>query len=388
MSTKNPPLPDLLSSLTNSLTSSLSSLPAPSAVRPPPSSFSLLSTKNELFLSYLQNLTFLIILSLRTFSSAHSDGRISEAANRQTVGKSAAVGEKERSYHHSSEKDLRDAVVEKLVDLRVYLEKGVRPLEGRLKYQLDKLLLAAADHARENANHSHHHHSTSRNQTADSSADDHEDEDEPNPLPISSIPPLAHRPNPSALIRPYSSSSTNHAHPAKPTSTSTKTTAPYRPPRINPTLPPPTDSTSTSTSKRAPRRFHAIDAFIREEMGDAPVPEMSIGAGASHSRGRSAANESSSKEAQKERERKEWEETRLVRLPSEKKKKRRRDGGGGGEAEDIIAGMNWGSIMNDDGDRRGGDREGRERERKRQKTKKTTSKKGTSMKGGRSRGRK
>lgn len=363
-----PSLSALLSSLTGSLTSSLSSLPPPSALHPPPSSFSLLSTKNELFLAYLQNLTFLVILNLRAHS-ARTGLPISflQASPKPSTGKnnndnnhnnSSTLSGQEKEPNRQkinnadeeNSSDLRDTVVENLIGLRVYLERGVRPLEGRLKYQLDKLLLAAPDHTRESANH----HSNSRNKIADPrakhsnksstgtnvpSADGNEDES--NAL-VSSIPPLAHRPNPSALMRP---SSTNHAHPTS--TTSTTTAAPYRPPRVNPTAPP-----TGSASKRAPRRSRAVDAFIREEMGDAPVTEMSIGAG----RGGSA---DGGKQAERERERKEWEETKLVRLPGEKKR-------GRGAGDDLMAGMDWG-LMDDD---RG---EGREWKRK---------KKGKSMNAG------
>lgn len=336
-------LPILLSSLTDSLTSSLSSLPSPSTIHSPPSSFSLLSTKNELFLAYLQNLTLLIILTLRAHpvhteipnSSPNSSPKpiTEEISNGQKpINPSIPNGKGNKPNRHTiynedgeSASKLRDAVVGNLIELRVYLEKGVRPLEGRLKYQLDKLLLAAADHARESKNH------------ASIVVDDDEHHDEHDPkAPASYIAPLAHRPNPTALMRP---SSTNHVHPTA--TTTTATTAPYRPPRVNPTAPP-----TDSASKRAPRRSRAVDAFIREEMGDAPLPEMSIGAG----RGGAAED---GRQAEKERERQEWEETRLARLPGEKKRRR-------GAGEEFTAGMHWGLM---DGERAGGD----ERERKRKK---------------------
>lgn len=405
MSNTNPSTPGLLSALSSSLTSSLSSLPAPSAVQPPSASFSLLSTKNELFLTYVQNLTFLIILNLRNFSSAHSEEGISSGkgrgdkpererqSDRQTSGSNAPTAakndkDKETEKGNSSESDLRDAVVENLVGLRVYLEKGVRPLENRLKYQLDKLLLAAADHAREKSAKHDQSNSSRNNQTAENEDEDEveaeaEDEEQPNTLQqASSIPPLAHRPNPSALIRP----STNHAttHPKTTTTSTTKPTAPYRPPRINPTLPP---TNSKSTSNRTPRRSRAVDAFIREEMGDAPIAELSIGAGLGLGLGRRARGaaiaeeEYGTRSANLAHERKEWEETRLVRLPDDtqqsKSNKRKRTTGG---TEDIMAGIDWG-LMN-----AGDDNENRDRgERKRYKKTKVKAK---SKAKGRGKGRK
>ena len=78
---------------------------------------------------------------------------------------------------------------------------------------------------------------------------------------------------------------------------------------------------------------------MREEMTDAPVPEMSIGAG----------NGLRGREAERERERRGYEEGRLVRLPEEKKKggKRKRM-----EGEDWFGVGEFG-----DGQRSGGKRE-------------------------------
>ena len=112
-------LPDLLSKLTESLSSASRSLPEAESLAPPLDGISLLDTKNELLLSYIQNLVFLIIVKLR-----NQKIQIDNFNPNQT-----------------SDED----VVKNLVSLRVYLERGVRPLESRLKYQIDKLLLAAND---------------------------------------------------------------------------------------------------------------------------------------------------------------------------------------------------------------------------------------------------
>src|SRR5271170_422460 len=107
----------LLSSLIHSLTSVSSAFPSgEGSLLPPADGISLLDTKNEILLSYLHNLVFLIILRLRHAGETQSD--------------SPKLG--------------ADAV-KKLVELRVYLEKGVRPLEGKLKYQIDKVLRAAEE---------------------------------------------------------------------------------------------------------------------------------------------------------------------------------------------------------------------------------------------------
>ncbi|KAL9626015.1 MAG: hypothetical protein Q9164_007961, partial [Protoblastenia rupestris] len=106
-------LHNLLGTLNDSLSSVSSSLLDTATLTPPSEGISLLDTKNELLLAYLQNLVFLIIIKLRNKQSTkESTTRIS----------------------------LSNDITKNLVELRIYLEKGVRPLEAKLKYQLDKLL--------------------------------------------------------------------------------------------------------------------------------------------------------------------------------------------------------------------------------------------------------
>jgi len=95
--------PALLETLTQALTSASESTQKLSAPIPPQDGISLLDVKNELFLSYLQNLVFLVVLKIRNRKNGASDD--------------------------DEEQDLDNSVVKKLVELQIYLEKGVRPLE-------------------------------------------------------------------------------------------------------------------------------------------------------------------------------------------------------------------------------------------------------------------
>jgi U3 small nucleolar ribonucleoprotein protein LCP5 len=115
-------LESLLTTLVSSIQSATEALPTED-ILPPKEGLSLLDVKNDLLLSYLQNLVFLILLKLR----ARSDDSGSQ---------------QELNLHP------HDEVVQKLVELRVYLEKGVRPLENRLKYNIDKIIRTADDAAR------------------------------------------------------------------------------------------------------------------------------------------------------------------------------------------------------------------------------------------------
>ena len=289
-------LSSILSTLTESLSTAISSLPDDASLAPPTDGISLLDTKNQLLLSYLHNLVFFVILKLRSL------GPQSDTASIESISD--------------------ETVLKALTDLKIYLERGVRPLESRLKYQLDKLLLAANDAESKDVNgatfqkpkdpESHRSSASSSPNTS------------PPPLTTSRIADLSHRPNPSAFIRPV----------VRATSPTSRNTSVYRPPQINPALPP-----SSAKPQRKPRTSHTLNEYVREELDDLPIAQPSIGTG-SGLRG---------KEAEREAERRGYEEGRLVRLPGEgKKAKRRRDVGegfgedlllgGAGELEDLVKG--------------------------------------------------
>jgi U3 small nucleolar ribonucleoprotein protein LCP5 len=294
-------LPVLLNTLTQALTSAAEAAPEPSSINPPKEGISLLDVKNELLLSYLQNLVFLILLKLR----AHKNNTPDLDSDR-----------------------LDDAVVKKLVELRVYLEKGVRPLEGRLKYQIDKVLRAADDAARASApaitrgppkvN------GTAQNDDDGSDNTDESDAESTNgvALQASEIDDLQYRPQPSALVRPANSA---------PETTNFKSQeGVYRPPRITATAMPTTRPREKEARK--PNKSATLDEFISTELSSAPIAEPSIGSTIAYGGRRSK----SEKERKDEQERKEYEEKNYTRLPKESKKERakkggRRDAGYGGE---------------------------------------------------------
>ena len=115
-------LESLLATLTCSIQSATDALPTDGIV-PPKEGISLLDVKNDLLLSYLQNLVFLILLKLRSRTRSRANSKDSTAL------------------------DPTDEVVQKLIELRIYLEKGVRPLENKLKYNIDKIIRTADDAA-------------------------------------------------------------------------------------------------------------------------------------------------------------------------------------------------------------------------------------------------
>ncbi|KFZ02950.1 hypothetical protein V502_11362 [Pseudogymnoascus sp. VKM F-4520 (FW-2644)] len=283
-------LPSLLATLTQALLSSAESAPELGSIAPPKDGISLLDVKNELLLSYLQNLVFLILIKLRDYNSEESDDEEAQSID--------------------------DDVVQKLVETRVYLEKGVRPLEARLKYQIDKVLRAADDAARANIPSSRGPAVNAKAITRDSDVSDDSDVDEDAggvEAQAAQIDDLQYRPNPAGLARPADSGLESR---------DTKDMdGVYKPPRINPTVMP-TTGPREKADKR-PQKSATLDEFISTELSETPFAEPSIGsqivAGGRRSR--------SDKERKEAEERKEYEEKNYTRLPKESKKERAKKGG-------------------------------------------------------------
>ncbi|KAI9823851.1 MAG: hypothetical protein M1826_007597 [Phylliscum demangeonii] len=310
-------LPALLQTLTSSLDAASTSLPntAAAAIVPPAAGISLLDVKNELLLSYLQHLVFLILLNLRRRPRTTTGGH-DEDDDGQGDGTAAVVAE--------------------LVKHRVYLEKGVRPLEGRLKYQLDKVLRAAEEADRE-AN------------APLAAADDGavamagtvatDDGDVP-----AQIDELSYRPNPGSLRRP---SSGRRADPRA--ATAAQGPAPdglYRPPRIAATAPPITTAAKGRATGRDGERASksaTLDEYIATELSAAPLAEPSIGS-TIVDRGR---RNKTPAERQTDAERRVYEEANFVRLPKESKKDRAKAGGsrrGDARGGGGYGGEDWRSL--------------------------------------------
>ena len=285
-------LSELLNTLRESLSSAISSLPDATNLTPPADGISLLDTKNELLLSYLQNLVFLIILKLRN--------------------------QQRSATPPSSDVTSDDVVVQNLVFLRVYLEKGVRPLESRLKYQLDKLLLAAEDVASKASTNGVTTNGAQHPKDKPIGVSNDSEGDPPSAPP--NISDLSYRPNPSGFRLP-----------SRRSPSPSRKSGVYRPPQVTPMAPP------SAKKAQRPRTSHTLNKFIREELDDAPMAEPSIGAGSGLK----------GKAAEREAERRGYEEGRLVRLPGEGKKasKRRRDVGEGFGEDDFGMSMELADMV-------------------------------------------
>ncbi|KAJ5971557.1 Sas10/Utp3/C1D [Penicillium vulpinum] len=299
-------LSTLLETLNNCLSTTAPSLPKPHkdapsdvTIEPPQDGISLLDTKSEILLSYLQNLVFLIIFQLRNVSAKQNPKEKSE----------------------STENSLEDDIRKKLIELRVFLERGVRPLEGRLKYQVDKVIKAAEDAERtEKAQPTKTKTKKSRKvATSDSEASSDEDEDASGSDDEEDIDEMAYRPNVSAFAKGMAEK--KKAEPSK-----GAVEAPgdgiYRPPRIMPTSLPTTER--RERKERRHMRSNVIDDFVSAEMSSAPMAEPSIGSTIIDG-GRTVKTK---KDREREAERTTYEETNFVRLPKETKKELAKKGFG------------------------------------------------------------
>ncbi|KAH9869310.1 hypothetical protein IAQ61_006516 [Plenodomus lingam] len=303
-------LESLLATLTSSIQSATEALPTDD-ILPPKEGISLLDVKNELLLSYLQNLVFLILLKLRS--------------------RSASNGNKDTSLHP------QDEVVQKLVELRVYLEKGVRPLENKLKYNIDKIIRTADDAARRTSQATAKPRSSkpARNtktattidntgsdsniSDADSAAGSDQSEDDEDEM--------AYAPRATAVAhsKTEAAEAEKHRQAAKDNI--------YRPPKITPISMPTTESKEARRDRR-PAKSATLDEFIATELSGAPMTEPSIGStitqGGRHTK--------SERERREENERREYEESNFTRLAPDSKKqqakklaRQRASGGFGGE---------------------------------------------------------
>ncbi|KZM25381.1 ribonucleoprotein complex [Ascochyta rabiei] len=285
----------LLATLTTSIQSATEALPRDDEILPPKEGISLLDVKNELLLSYLQNLVFLILLKLRARSSGGSD-----------------------QLHP------QDEVVQKLVELRIYLEKGVRPLENRLKYNIDKIIRSADDATRRTMQATAKPKARkSRNDTG-SGSDASDAESAASDQTADSEDEMSFAPNRAAVIRAKAEVTSERARESAKDGI-------YRPPKITPMAMPTTESREARRDRR-PNKSATLDEFIATELSSAPIAEASIGSTITHG-GRHTKSE---KERREENERREYEESNFTRLaPKSKKEQRKLDrgktGGFGGE---------------------------------------------------------
>ncbi|KAH3660342.1 hypothetical protein OGAPHI_006928 [Ogataea philodendri] len=228
---------------------------------------SLLSLKNSAMLSYINNL--IVILGSRL------------------------------DLVKSGNKEAFDKAVKGSIVQRVALDRGVKPLEKKLNYQLDKLITSYQRREKEQTQ------AEEKVQdlvNSDSDEDEDSEEDEG----------LNYRPDASAFLKKQQSSSESNQDTAE-------TQEKYRPPKIAAALPPQAFTESDPSQKRR-RNLQSMDEYL-EELSEAPAVETSIGSTIVN-KGRDV---KSQRQLEKEAEIQRYEEENFTRLPASQLKMSTKD---------------------------------------------------------------
>lgn len=299
-------LPELLTTFNTATCTAASGLPSAESIIPPENGITLLDAKNEIFLAYLQGLALRNLNVIRSLKNGSSVEDVQK---------------------------LNDSITKKLVEQKVYLERGVRPLEGKIKYQTERVIKAAEDEDRVDklkTNGVKKVNGSARKgwEEDDGSASDSEDEDDSEEFDEDEE-ALA-RPNAASLNKNIRDNAESDRR-AK-----TKEDGVYRPPRVSATTMP-TVSAREEKQDRRPARSRTLDEYINTELSAAPVAQPSIGSTIAAGGRR----DKDARQLAREQERRNYEETNMVRLPKESKKElskqksrdRQRDGGGFGGDE-------------------------------------------------------
>ena len=255
------------------------------------------------------------------------------------------LGEDEYDEDYDDDEDSSDDVsaeagldtVKRLVELRAFLERGVKPVEAKLRYQMEKVIGRSVDSetkAQKQAVGGRNRKARDSDDNSNFSDPDSDSEDEAGAIKIPTLDPdsldarkpkppthvpdtieeLSFRPNPRALARP----SSTHASTATDAEL-TKSDGIYRPPRISATSMPSAPHEASKTEKRArPTRLHELDDYITSELSSAPMAVPSIGATNTITAG--GRNHVTAQERRKAQERTTYEESNFVRLPAPSKK--------------------------------------------------------------------
>ncbi|ODV94399.1 hypothetical protein PACTADRAFT_51241 [Pachysolen tannophilus NRRL Y-2460] len=275
-----------------------------------PEGVSLLSLKNSSLLSYVNNLLLIVLLNLQ------------------------------RMKTNELENKLRINAIENTIVQRVTIERGVKSLENRLSYQVDKLVGAYLRMENEerssvskldgNVNNKNGKIKDKGDSDEESEAEDDEDEDA-----------LAYRPDASSFAT-KASAAVKSASTSEQQKNATSTQEKYRPPKIAAMAPPSVTHDGEKGSKPTSRfgKLQSMEEYLKSS-SDAPLVEDSIGA-TIVANGRGGVK--TSKDKQKEEEIKRYEEENFTRLPTvlskhEKKLKRK-------QQMDSFGGEDFGIFNN------------------------------------------
>lgn len=241
---------------------------------------SLLSLKSNSLLSYVNNLTLVILSHLTRM-------------------------EKE------SAEEKKDLAVKGSIEQRVTLEKGIKPLEKKLLYQLDKMVRSF--HRMEEESAKLEEKLAEEAEAGTGAANDAEDDSDSDSDSEDDEDALSYRPDAAALAKMVPSSKSKRVG----ASTDEESKEKYKPPKISAVAPPSANFDDRAGPKQHNRKLQSMEEYLAEA-SDLPQAETSIGS-TIVDKGRGGVK--TNRERQKEREIQRYEESNFTRLPNTATKK-------------------------------------------------------------------
>lgn len=192
--------------------------------------------------------------------------------------------------------DIRDQIIKNSIVQRVNIEKGVKPLEKKLNYQLDKMVRT---YNRMEADEEKIKKKSENDSGSDSDSNSDSEDDN-----------LSYKPDAAALAKMTNQSGRS----TRPTSGKEEPVEAYKPPKIA-AVAPPTSTESTKADKT--RKLQSMEEYLHEQ-SDLPNVETSIGSTiVDHGRG----GVKTDHDRKKEMEVQNYEESNFTRLPVNQTKK-------------------------------------------------------------------
>ncbi|CAH6719365.1 U3 small nucleolar ribonucleoprotein protein Lcp5p [[Candida] jaroonii] len=222
---------------------------------------SLLDLKNNSILSYINNLTLIILSQIQRIEG---DEQVD---------------------------DVREKAIENSIIQRITLEKGIKPLEKKLNYQLEKMIRSY------NKMETDFNNSEQKQQVNAAKNSDDEENNDDSESESESEDELSYKPDASSLMKKPMSSSNDS----------------YKPPKISAMAPP----TNNSSDGKSTKKLQSMEEYLKEN-SDLPMEEKSIGVNiVNHGRG----GVKTSRDREKEKEIQTYEEENFTRLPTVQTKK-------------------------------------------------------------------
>lgn len=252
-------------------------------------SVSLLSLKNSSLLGYVTDLALLLATKLETIKNQKQKTSIIEG---------------------------RINLLNSLVTDRVVLEKGVKSLEKKISYQLEKMINAyhRREKEQEDLKNKINEQENEKSETSGNEESEESEEEKEEGLNF--------KPNPSALLshgnaKDYSRNNENNEEDGEEERNKEKSNEKYKPPKISATA---INDPDKEIKHRKQKNLQSMDEYL-QDISEAPSIEQSIGSTIIN-KGRDV---KSKRQMEKEAEIQRYEEENFTRLPATKTKENKRE---------------------------------------------------------------